>query len=165
MLDDSHNAYTMTKDSLFNAGLFLVYPFARLNGLRAPLVREGRPAGITRDGGQPIITVNVNGCKKPSRTTLNFPCYSEDETPVGALALQTSRYFIKLIGVGDTMNPDSLRLFILNPELLRATKPLDYARCSSHFIATEARDPVAVLRAWGAAPNLLVRTARSMHGL
>lgn len=128
------------------------------------------------------IMVNSAACANPARGTprqFSFPGYSVDRTPVGVLAHEIGHYVDHVHGYVSN-SPDwqnairgskvssyepnasesfaeSMRLYILNPELLRAIAPRrhEFMAVNLDLDVLGRENPLSVLRARGAAEGIL----------
>lgn len=135
------------------------------------------------------ILVTSSRCAKPAHGTIrqwSFPGYSVDRTPVGVVCHEaghrldhamnypsnTTEWRVatwgsKVSSYEPNMSEafaESIRLFITNAALLRAIAPRRFSYLSQRLIlsmrfANGPDDPLAQLRAWGAAPAILQAAA------
>lgn len=138
----------------FQYGLSVIKQFLKVNGLQLPPIAfnqklDSRGVFMTTRAGFHGIEINLNKCKQPVAVpgfSWSFTGYKADITPAGVLAHEIGHYIDWSVNwsYGKTMNwkkskavssyepndqesfAETMRLFILNPDLLKQGSPDRY---------------------------------------
>ncbi len=127
----------------------------------------------------PVILVQPSGCAKPSRgygMKWSFPGYVTDRTPVGVVAHEIGHHIDYETGFPSRSMPrsgkvssyepnhleawaETMRLFILNPDLLRTISPdrYKYVREVVGLRKTTNKSAVKRIADWGASDAIIER--------
>jgi len=130
----------------------------------------------------PFMKIAVKACARPAvgvARSWSFPGYKTDRTPVGVIAHETGHHIDAMLGIlrhgandlqhvvkqkitsyepnTSELIAETLRLFILNPDLLSIVAPdrFWYMRHVVGLVPSEERDCLAVLRGWVAPQTYL----------
>lgn len=179
----------MTKRELFDAGVGNVTRWCDANNAAVRIVESEEPkrygvCGYYRSG---VITISVDACAAVGRAgrQWSYPGYSVDRTPYGVLAHELGHHTdrahgtrpgewssrlrnetgeLALTGYAPNANEwfaEMFRLFVTNPSLLAALRPLTYAQMATRWRSVETRPWREVLA--GAERQLAVCEKRVAH--
>ena len=142
-----------TKNDLFDAGMLRASDFLKRNRILIPIVRKSSSLTATGDytsagGGKVRINVDRSATptKNPDNYRWSFPGYKIDRTPYGVVAHEFGHHVDATLDFPSRRLPrgwkqkrisgyepnnaesfaETMKLFITNPDLLRAGAPIRY---------------------------------------